>query len=458
MRNGRALLCFLLSAGFATAWGGYSLDGRKKRPASEPRWEGGPTPRYTLGRSGPPRAFPVKLAGKVTNRFNWDTARDSPLEDRHFTFTDAQIEATYRPSDRFQAVAGEWIQEGKARPYNIYANFTSDHLGLRIGNQIVRWGKSDEQSPLDNLNPEDLRLGLTRDRADRKIPVPMAKLDVHSDAVSVQGIYIPYFTPSEIQLYGSDWALFGHLERRYGPLPVALEERPKTLRDAAGGVKISGSLWRVDLAFSYLSRYRDLPTLRGFAVAPPPSPGRSPTLEDMVQWAVVSGQKIRLRYVREEVWGAEFETVLGDLGLRGDVAYVSSQSYISAALTEVRKPELRYLVGVDYNGPAKSYLNVAVQQIFIQNFDPTLAPLHPRTTQLSGELRFEMFGGHVRPTFRGFYDFADKSYYQNPAVTVYYIPNVTLETGVDLYGGPPSSAAGFYDAADQAYLTIRFFF
>lgn len=413
---------------------------------------------WAAKRKKKPTPFPVKLTAKVTNRFNWDLKKDNELEDRHFTFTDALVEARYLPGPRFQVVAGEWIQEGQLRPYNMYANYSLDHVNLRVGNQIVRWGKSDEQSPLDNLNPEDLRLGLTRSRADRKIPVPMVNLEFLSDALSLQTVYIPFFDESDIALSGSDWAFFGHLEKKYGPLPIQVEDRPKTLRDGAAGAKLAFTLGSIDFALSALSRRRDLPSLVSFATAPPVTPGQESTLEDVVQFALFTGQPIRLRYQRETVYGFEFETVLGSLGLRGDAMYTSSSSFITDQLQEVRKPVMQYVLGVDYNGPANSYINGSVKQTMIQDYDSRIAFSKKNTTELSGEVQLEFFGANIKPAYRGYFNVTDRSYYQNPKVSVHFIPNITLETGVDIYGGPTHSQLGFFNPNDQVYLTIRYFF
>lgn len=41
---------------------------------------------------------------------------------------------------------------------------------FRIGKQIIRWGKTDEISPVDNVNSQDLRLFIIPTYEDRKIP------------------------------------------------------------------------------------------------------------------------------------------------------------------------------------------------------------------------------------------------------------------------------------------------
>ena len=419
-------------------------------------WAGG-APLWAA--KAPPRPMPVKLTAKLSNRFNWDLKRDNDYEDTSVTYTELNAEAKWLPNPRVQMVAGEWMVNGDLRPYNIFANFSTDHTNVRIGNQIVRWGKADEISALDSINPEDLTQGLTRDRASRKIPTPMINAELLSTYVSLQGIYAPYWEKSKFLKTGEDWAFFDHLERKYGTINVIEEERPKTLRDGTYGARLSGTLMRVDYAFSYLSHRRDIPSIKAFSSPLPPhlvkdEPG---TVEDLVKFSLMSAQPVRFEYLREEVYGFEFETVAGPFGIRGDAAYVSSQSLVTDNLQTVRKPIVSYVVGADYNGPANTYFNVSYKRTEIKDYEKRISP-PAVTSEFSAEMTLELLNGNVRPAYRGYFNTTDNSHYQNPRVSIHYIPNITVEVGVDIYGGPANSQAGFFTANDQAYTLVRFFF
>lgn len=307
-------------------------------------------------RKPPPKPLPIKLTAKISNRFNWDTKKDNLLEDTSRTTTEMIAQAKYLPNSHVQVVVGEWMVDNDLRPYNIYLNLSSDHVNFRLGNQIVRWGKADEISPLDVLNPEDLTLGFNRVRADRKIPVPMANLEFLSDAISLQGVFIPFFEKSIFKYTGDDWAYFDHLEKKYGPINIIEEEPAQTMKDAGYGGRLSGALWRFDLAFSYLNHRRDIPTLVGFPFSVPSVPGHTPSIEDLVVVSKLTSQPLNFRYDREERYGFEFETTAGSLGIRGDLSYVSSQSFTTMNLQEQWKPVITAVGGVDYSGPAGSYV------------------------------------------------------------------------------------------------------
>jgi hypothetical protein len=406
-----------------------------------------------------PKPLPIKLTAKITNRFNWDTKKDDLYEDTSRTTTDINAQLKYLPNSIVQVVAGEWMVDEKIRPYNIYMNLTYEHVNLRFGNQIVRWGKADEISPLDVVNPEDLSLGLNRPRAERKIPVPMANVEFLSDHISLQGIYVPFSQTSIFHYSGDDWAYFGHLEKKYGPLDIIEDVPAQTPQNGAWGGRLSGTIGRVDLALVYLNHQSNTPSLTTFPFPPPPSPpGHEASLEDLVIFSKDSSQPLKFHYLREELYGLEFETTVGSLGLRGDVSYVSSQSFITSSLQEVRKPVVTGVVGVDYNGSGGSYINMSFSQSQIKDYSPSLAPTQQKTSTLSSQFSLELLSGNVKLGYLGFTNITDKSFYQNPKINVNYIPNVDIECGLEVYGGSPSTQIGFFDPNDQAYLTLRYFF
>jgi hypothetical protein len=409
-----------------------------------------------------PKPLPIKLTAKITNRFNWDTKKDNIYEDTSQTTMEINAQLKYLPNPNVQVVVGEWTADKKVRPYNIYLNLAYEHINFRLGNQIVRWGKADEVSPLDVVNPEDLSRGFTRTRADRKIPVPMANLEFLSDSISLQGVYIPFSQKSIFHYSGDDWAYFGHLEKKYGPIDIVEDDPAQTPRDANYGGRLAGTIGRIDLAFVYLNHRTDTPSLMTFTLPPgfpPPPPGHEPSVEDLVIASKETHQPLKFHYTREELYGLEFETTAGSFGFRGDASYVSSRSFVTSTLQEIGKPVLTGVLGVDYNGAGGSYFNVSLSQSRIRDYDPALGPTtKEKTSILSSQLSLELFSGNIKLGYLGFTNLTDKSFYQNPKVNISYIPNVGIEAGLEVYGGAPSTQIGFFDPNDQVYLNLSYFF
>jgi hypothetical protein len=409
-------------------------------------------------KKAPPKPLPIKLTAEIANRFNWDFKKEDVWEDTSETTLDMTAQLKYLPNPVVQVVAGEWIVDGKIRPYNNYLNLAFNHVNLRLGNQIVRWGKADEISPLDVVNPEDLTRGFTRPRADRKIPTPMANVEFLTDLVSLQGIYIPFFEPSEFHYTDDDWAMFGHLDKTAPTFTVSEEVPPQTLRDAGYGGRLTAAIGRVDVAFVYLNHRRNLPSMKPYPFSIPGDPNKKSPPADLVALSTTTGAMPQFHYLREELYGLEFETTVGSVGLRGDASYVSSQSFITATLQEQRRPVITGVLGFDYNGPNNFYVNCSASHAQIQEYDESLKPNDKSTSSMSGNVSLELLSGNIKLSYLGILNLTDNSFFHNPKVNLNFIPNVGLEVGVDIYGGSPSTQIGFFDGNDQGYLSLSYFF
>lgn len=175
----------------------------------------------------------------------------------------------------------------------LYASWTHEGTRLRIGQQIVAWGRADFLNPTDNLSPHDYTL-LLPGEDDQRGGNPAALLRQALGAgFSVQLYATPYFTPTRV------------------PLPSELaqyvEQRPHSgWKQLQTGFKLDRSGEFVD---GSVSGYH------GHALTPDLAPiGFS-----------AQGQPIAaLRYPAINVFGADAATTLGRYGLRAELAYTDT--------------------------------------------------------------------------------------------------------------------------------------
>ena len=165
-----------------------------------------------------------KLSGEARNKFAHDVNEDSAAEDDMMNHVQLKAGVSMAHGDRLRAVLfadtdyfsygndGDWEEDGSIRLDDAYVNFRGNGFNLKIGNQVIRWGKTDAYSPLDNLNPEDLRDDLSGRREDRKLPIPMAGLEIYSGNYTIFGVFIPFFIKSKYDLLGTDWAALGRAD------------------------------------------------------------------------------------------------------------------------------------------------------------------------------------------------------------------------------------------------------
>lgn len=79
------------------------------------------------------------------------------------------------------------------------------NLDVKIGRQLVDWGRSDNLRVLDIINPIDNRHPGLMDIRDLKRPVGMVKLSYYHDRWSLTGLVIPEVRVDESPPRGSDW-------------------------------------------------------------------------------------------------------------------------------------------------------------------------------------------------------------------------------------------------------------
>ena len=413
----------------------------------------------------------LTLRGQVWNRFAQDTKENNRFEDDRYEHLEVQLEGKYVLNQTLQFVLAitanyfaynnnsDWHHDGEVSLYNAYVNLALSNINVKVGNQIVIWGKADEISPLDNLNPEDMRDGFVRRRVERKLPIPMVNVEWSQDIYKLQGVFLPFFKRAKLDLCGTDWAFFDHIRDEIGAFAVVEEKPPKTLGNSEIGVRFAGKVRALDYAVSYLHTRADLPavdsltTPPGFQFTIP-----HPTVRDLALFAQATGQTIRLTHNHQDVFGIEFETVLGSIGVRGDMAYIADKSFLTRALRAINRPVFQYVVGADYNGLGNLYVNFQFSQSVIQDYEKTILSFTKLTNEFYSTISKELFANNLKVALRVFYNITRASYYYNPYVVVQYWPNVNMEFGGDFLGGPRDTVPGFFRDNDQVYATLKVFF
>lgn len=199
-----------------------------------------------------------------------------------------------------------------------YAHFDWGPLELRLGKQIVAWGKADAFNPTNNISPLDWR---TRSpiEDDRRIGTVGARTHLIFSPFRLEGVWMPLYEPTIYPNLGFD---------SFVTLGTPLF--PPVFESGLGALRIHLELKRIEASVSYLHGQAPLPglDLESFAVGE--------------EAAVV----LRRRSFGQHVVGADFSTVLGGwLGLRGEGALRSPVDRANHPWSA--KPDLQWVIGVD---------------------------------------------------------------------------------------------------------------
>ncbi|MCK4485554.1 MAG: hypothetical protein KAU38_02195, partial [Desulfobacterales bacterium] len=386
------------------------------------------------------------------------------FEDDACNHIEVQLEAKYVPNERVHAVLsvdadyyayennGDWDYDDDISIYNAYINLSGSSFNLKVGNQMVKWGKTDEISPLDNINPEDFRDGFVRSREERKMPIPMVNVELYKGLYKLQGLFIPFFEKSELDIHGRDWAFFDHFEQEIGTFEVKEEDYPNTFSNSEAGARFSGTIANLDYAFSYFYTRDDLPSIDSLTVPSGfPLSFTSATLKDLAEFARTTNQPIVLKHERQSITGFEFETTWGDFGLRGDLAYIYQGTFMTNELQSIRKPVFEYVLGADYNGPGSFYFNLQFSQAIVLNYDDRILFSDEITNTVYGEITKGILDDNLELGFRYYYSITGEDYYYSPNILLKYWENVTFELGAEIVGGPDDTILGLFQENDQVY-------
>ncbi|MFP3928423.1 MAG: DUF1302 family protein [Desulfobacteraceae bacterium] len=436
--------------------------GEEEEPSAAAPWEEDATEEKS--------AF--SFSGRFWTRLAHDLREQNPYEDDAYNHTKLRLRADYDPAPGTSLVmsidgdhfiyrnSGDHDHTTSIRPYEFYIRRSWDWLEITLGNQIVRWGKIDQVSPLDIVNPEDLRDGFAQTREERKLPIPMVDLKLFKGMYKFEAVFIPFFQESKLDLIGRDWAMFHHYDRQVGPFEIVEKDLPNDLSHSEYGFRFSGTFKKLDYALSYFRTREDTPSI-GTIAAPPgfrvPDPSRA-TLMGLARTANDLSQPVTLDYKRQHVYGLEFETTWGEFGIRGDFAYIHERYFLDHRLRRTSRPVFHYALGVDYNRPGSYYVNIQFSQQIVRHYESTLLFADEVTNAVNGTLTKDLWDGKLELGLRYLYNFTQDDYYLNPSVTLEYWRNITLELGLDILGGPEESTLGVFEDNDEAYCIFEYHF
>ena len=174
-----------------------------------------------------------------------------------------------------------------------YVTAHFEHAQLRIGKQIVAWGRADGLNPTDNLTPHDYKVLLPFEE-DQRFGTTAIKLDAYLDAEYTLTVFTtPYFVPSTLTLPAGGATL--------------VESRPEQRwSNSEVGIKLNKTADALDGSVSYYHGYNLLPELRPLGLTP-------------------LGVLFELRYTEIDVLGFDVARNFGRYGFRAEAAYIRTE-------------------------------------------------------------------------------------------------------------------------------------
>ncbi len=419
----------------------------------------------------------LNLKGELWSRGTVDFHQKRPFEDTtsdHETFLlqgegDLRDDLSFKAGARLDRLAFHGHQstneDTRLELWETYLRYQGENLELTVGNQIIRWGKTDEMTILDNLNPQDLRELMTLRLEERKRPWPWLRIQYYGLPVTLEGVFTLWPVWHIKNDFGTDWAVFDHLKAQLENIPqlsnwarsiTVDKERPgPSLRAAEWGFRLSGTISTVDWEISFLHAHN-----RSFYyyIKSFPVTGlwiNSPSNFTLTPGINITGNTIYISRPEDNIFGFAFETTLGDAGFRGEFAYHTDQVFLRKDLLSIRKPCWQYVLGIDYEFANGLYINMQFSQRYIQEWNNTLLFDPKWDSSIFLRLSKSFWQDFLEARIDAYYDITERMYYFNPEIDYKLRDNINLFVGVHLLDGPQGTFFDPYDCNDQAYLGLK---
>jgi hypothetical protein len=235
----------------------------------------------------------------------------------------------------------------------------TDRIDIKLGRQIVVWGKSDNLRVTDVLNPLDVREPGLTDIEDLRLPVAMAKIDYYTGPWNLTALAVPEIRFDKRPGYGHDFYPV--------PYPLPPESEPS---NGGENTEIAAALEGIfsgwDVAFYTARIFNDTP--HGEPVGP---------------------FQTRLAHARLAMYGAAANLASGNWLIKGEVAHLDGLEFFHARGEAFQRTDV--LIGAEYSGFDETMLSVELVDRRLWDFTDSLkqAPDNQTEDALETALRFE---------------------------------------------------------------------
>ncbi|MBU4477802.1 MAG: ankyrin repeat domain-containing protein [Elusimicrobia bacterium] len=430
-----------------------------------------------------PSAVTFKTQGKIQSRLNFDIDKYGEGEAEQSLDTLARIESRIglKKAGLIFFFSGDTrseifnLEKGNAdftaTLREAYGEIRGKKYVLGIGRQIVTWGKLDEIAILDRISPHDYDWFALNNKQDRKLPVMMLRIEYFWKNAQAEALVLPKFDPAQVKYFGTDWSIFGHMKDLIaaGSYPQQIKDavnaitigNGKSPKDPEFAIRLRTKLRDTDYGFYAMSLLDRMPGLKeqtakgalvkGFLFAP--------SAENMLNLITAGQQDLLIKedYKRNTVLGMDFETVAGEYGIRGELAFLSAQPVNRADFTLTRKNIISAGIGLDHTAANNVYFNIQAAADLILDYEPlheTKRFSHQFTLNINRDFLLDDLHTEAGLVYRATYG----DWMANPLCSYKIKHGFEIESGLFLFGGKPWTLFGRFDTKDLAYLNLRYRF
>lgn len=226
---------------------------------------------------------------------------------------------------------GQQLDEFKlwVDPREVYASAYLGPFELRLGKQVIVWGRADGFNPTSNIAAVDFRIRSPIED-DRRIGSVGARAFLTFNPIKLEAVWVPLYEPTMYPTFDIDDTVTSFVDPNYPSVSMA---------DSLYAGRVHLELSAFDASVSYLHGYAPLPgvELESYLLGTEQTNG------------VGRGYiHVRRRAYEQHVFGADFATAVSDwFGLRGEGAYRLPVECQTGPCSFAAKPDIQWVLGID---------------------------------------------------------------------------------------------------------------
>ncbi len=332
--------------------------------------------------------------------------------------------------------------ETKAELHEAWMEYVGSGWDLRLGRQIVIWGKADGVQITDLLSPPDYTESMTRNLDEIRMPVDALKLRLLNTWFDTELVWIPVFKAAVLPEGDNPWAMTQTIPDSLHIRSDATDKPESSLENSELALKVSAYLPGLDLAASVFHTWDDFATMH-----------RSVSGHDdavHVEYAP--------RHHRLTIFGLECSRPWSDFVFRAETAYTPGQYRETDAIFENprKKDGLKWLTGLDWT-PGNDW-TVTTQLIgtHILGHDSGLAD-DAFSAMVTCNVSKKLLHQTLTVSNMVYWSLSLGDFFNRAKAEYLLTDALQLSAGLDLFGGPPGQF-GRYEDNSQVWFRVKYTF
>ena len=314
----------------------------------------------------------------------------------------------------------------------LYVDIFFDSMDLRIGKQQIIWGKADGVFITDVISPKDLSNFVLPDFDEVRMGVTALKANYYMDAVDIELVWIPKFTPAVMPEDGTLWEV---------SKPITLPSEPVYY---VPGTTLDNSELFTKMA--YMGSVIDFELMGGYM------------WDDLPSIDSDGSGGFRADYSRVSMAGGSFSTDISGFIIRGEGAYYNGKKFTvqAAPVTTVEKDFINYMIGLDYSIAGFTLGTQFIQEIIL-DYDDRIVFNYEFKNTMTFVVAKPFLNDTLMVEFFSYVGLTNEDALLRPKVTYDLVDGLEWIVGADIFLGD-SGDFGQYDDNDLIYTKVKYSF